>query len=65
MSKLVKKEVKKKMGEELISIKRLVCSRCDHKWIPNSQVETPAVCPKCHSAYWNRPRKLSKQENDK
>lgn len=33
------------------------CERCDHKWVPRRPKETPRVCPKCKSPYWNRPRR--------
>lgn len=36
------------------------CERCEHSWIPRGAItgeeETPLVCPKCKSPYWNRPR---------
>lgn len=32
------------------------CERCDHEWVPRSEV-APRVCPKCKSPYWDRPRK--------
>ena len=32
------------------------CERCGHKWAPRSK-ENPRVCPKCHSPYWDKPRK--------
>ena len=31
------------------------CERCYHKWIPRSD-ESPIVCPKCKSPYWNKKR---------
>jgi len=34
------------------------CDRCKHEWYPRLQVdEIPAMCPKCKSAYWNKPRR--------
>lgn len=33
------------------------CERCTHEWIPRDMEQEPAVCPKCKSPYWNRPRK--------
>jgi DNA-directed RNA polymerase subunit RPC12/RpoP len=33
------------------------CERCEHEWIPRDPENEPAVCPKCKSPYWNRPRK--------
>lgn len=41
------------------------CDRCEHEWYPRLQTtELPAICPKCKSAYWNKPRRidLAKQE---
>ena len=33
------------------------CERCGHTWIPRSTTDnTPTICPKCKSPYWNRPR---------
>lgn len=33
------------------------CERCCHEWIPRDAKQQPAVCPKCKSAYWDRPRR--------
>jgi len=34
------------------------CERCTHEWIPRGDSDRgPAVCPKCKSPYWDRPRK--------
>ena len=35
------------------------CARCEHEWVP--KVQEPRVCPKCKSAYWNRPRKSTQR----
>jgi len=35
------------------------CERCGHEWVPREKSETPKVCPKCKSPYWDRPRKAS------
>lgn len=33
------------------------CYRCNHEWLPRAtSVYEPKVCPKCKSAYWDRPR---------
>ena len=32
------------------------CERCEHEWVPRNVEETPRVCPKCKSPYWDRPR---------
>ena len=37
-----------------MKLKMLQCLRCLHQWV--ARVESPAVCPHCHSPYWNRPR---------
>ena len=39
------------------------CERCTHKW--TSRVGDPKRCPKCKTPYWNRPRKLKKDEESK
>lgn len=33
----------------------LNCLRCGHYW--NPRVANPVVCPRCHSPFWNRPRR--------
>lgn len=34
------------------------CERCGHEWVPrNDPDDEPRTCPKCRSAYWNRPKK--------
>ena len=38
-----------------IEIKKVECNRCGHKWVP--RISSPAVCPKCHSPYWDRERR--------
>jgi len=37
------------------------CQRCGHLWVPNTEGFAPAVCPKCKSPYWNRPRRAKKR----
>ena len=32
------------------------CTRCGHVWVPRDISDPPAVCPKCKSPYWDRPR---------
>jgi predicted Zn-ribbon and HTH transcriptional regulator len=38
------------------------CERCGHEWIPKIDGFVAAVCPKCKSPYWNRPRRMPKPE---
>jgi len=33
------------------------CARCGHEWVPRKN-ETPRVCPKCKSPFWDRERSL-------
>ncbi len=42
-------------------LKGYQCDRCSHKWVPREEDETPRVCPKCKSPYWNTKRKLEKK----
>jgi predicted Zn-ribbon and HTH transcriptional regulator len=42
------------------------CERCGHRWIPRATTEdTPTICPKCKSPYWNKPRLNAKIQNPK
>lgn len=46
------------MGRVPITVMGFRCDRCGHEWIPRGKSEEePRLCPKCHSAYWNRPKK--------
>jgi len=42
-----------------ISLEGYACERCGHKWISrgNQKENEPRVCPRCHSPYWNVPRR--------
>lgn len=44
------------MSIKEIIVKKCKCERCSHDWITRSN-DTPKVCPKCKSPYWNTPRK--------
>jgi predicted Zn-ribbon and HTH transcriptional regulator len=46
------------MARVKITIEGFKCERCGHEWSPMDIKKEPAVCPKCKSPYWNRPRKL-------
>jgi predicted Zn-ribbon and HTH transcriptional regulator len=37
----------------------LKCYRCEYEWWPRKTTK-PRMCPKCKSAYWDRPRKEKK-----
>ena len=45
------------MAKIIIKIKGYKCERCKHKWVPKNKKETPIICPKCKSPYWNKPKK--------
>ena len=45
------------MAEIELKLKGYKCERCEHEWIPRIKKRTPIICPKCHSAYWNRPKR--------
>ena len=45
------------------TVKVYACERCEHEWIPRNLDALPAVCPKCKSPYWNRPRKNQAPKN--
>jgi predicted Zn-ribbon and HTH transcriptional regulator len=49
------------LGE--VTIKGYQCERCGHIWAPRED-ETPKVCPKCKSPYWDRPRKIEGKKVD-
>jgi predicted Zn-ribbon and HTH transcriptional regulator len=50
------------MAQILLTVPGFRCDRCNHEWIPRDKSESPRVCPKCKSPYWNRPRKAKKQQ---
>ncbi len=43
---------------ELIELKVMGhrCTRCLYEWVPRDVDRPPRICPKCKSAYWDRPR---------
>lgn len=45
------------MGRIPITVMGYRCERCEHEWIPRDFEREPRVCPKCKSAYWDRPRR--------
>jgi DNA-directed RNA polymerase subunit RPC12/RpoP len=47
------------MARVPITVMGYRCERCSHEWIPKDALKEPAVCPKCKSPYWNRPRKAT------
>ena len=63
--KINKKGVRKKMGiKRQIILNEYVCERCNHDWIPRRE-ETPIICPKCKSPYWNKARPSIIKQNVK
>lgn len=46
------------MARVPITVMGYRCERCSHEWIPRVDVDDePRVCPKCRSAWWNKPKK--------
>jgi DNA-directed RNA polymerase subunit RPC12/RpoP len=53
------------------------CQRCEHEWVPRGlkpsadggkpeeSAETPRVCPKCKSPYWDKPRQVPAKDKKK
>lgn len=35
--------------------------RCGHEWLPREATETPRVCPKCKSPYWDKPKQFERK----
>lgn len=35
--------------------------RCGHEWLPRETTETPRVCPKCKSPYWDKPKQFERK----
>lgn len=44
------------MAEIKITVEGYKCERCGYEWVKRKE-EKPRVCPKCHSPYWDIPRK--------
>lgn len=43
------------MAKIPITVMGFRCDRCGHEWVPRTDSERePRVCPKCHSAWWNK-----------
>ena len=41
-----------------IKVDAFKCERCNHVWCPRSdKKDIPKTCPKCHSPYWDTPRR--------
>jgi len=53
MIMVIEARMKEKSGTPLM----LRCLRCDHEWLRRSLKSDPKQCPRCHSPYWNRPRR--------
>ena len=45
-----------------IKLEGYICERCKHKWVARNK-NIPVVCPRCKSAYWDKPRKTKKRGN--
>jgi hypothetical protein len=47
------------MAKVTLTVQGFRCERCNHQWTPRVAGKEPRVCPnpKCHSPYWNTPRR--------
>ena len=45
------------MGEIIIKTEGYKCERCGNEWVPRNKEESPIICPKCKTPYWNKPKK--------
>jgi hypothetical protein len=53
------------MARVPITVMGFRCERCGHEWVPRGGIEDePRICPKCKSAYWNRPKKTMMTYDD-
>ncbi|MDE1876238.1 MAG: hypothetical protein KGH86_05375 [Thaumarchaeota archaeon] len=49
----------------IIKVVGYQCDRCGHEWSPRLKTDVePAICPKCKSAYWNKPRRIDMAKNE-
>ena len=46
--------IKNSMSKKEIKMFECKCERCGHEWITRTE-ESPVVCPKCKSPYWDKP----------
>ena len=53
------------MTKVKITLMGFRCERCKYEWIPRNKKVEPAVCPKCKSPYWNKPRRQKKKNSNK
>ena len=49
-----------------VKIDGFQCNRCKHIWVARKKDAEPTVCPKCHSAWWNKERvyRLTKKQGN-
>jgi len=47
-----------------LKVKGYKCERCSHEWQPRKE-DYPRTCPKCKSAYWDKPRQNKIKEKKK
>ena len=45
------------MARVPITVMGCRCERCDYEWIPQNPEKEPVACPRCHSPYWNKPKR--------
>jgi len=48
-----------------VTLEGFRCERCGHEWVPRDNGQEPAVCPKCKSPSWNKPKKSAESQAPK
>lgn len=53
------------MAKIMLKVAGWKCERCLHEWQPRDKERLPTVCPKCKSAYWNKPKQKKTNKPEK
>lgn len=48
------------MAQIQLAVMGYRCERCAWEWVPRRAV-APKVCPKCHSPWWDTPRRAASE----
>lgn len=50
------------MSKNKFRLPTAYCERCTYSWTPRRN--DPEMCPRCKSAYWNKPREDRKKKEE-